>query len=82
MAPVPLPQFVAEAPAHLSIRQYSDLCHTVHAQYPMPKWHYAWALVHVRNPVTVLPRHMASIVREASNGSSPTIGVGAYSEGC
>ena len=77
MAPVPLPQFVAEAPAHLPIRQYSDLCHTVHAQYPMPKWHYAWALTHVRNPVTVLPRHMASIVREASNGSSPTIGVGA-----
>eukprot|EP01051_Picozoa_sp_SAG22_P013677 SAG22_NODE_1558_length_4129_cov_2.138213_2_plen_507_part_00 len=81
MAPVSFPAYVKEAPARFPVRQYSDLCHTVHAQFPMPNWHYAWALVHVRNPITVLPRHMASIVRQASNGSTPSIGVGAYSEG-
>ena len=81
MSPVPFPKFVKQAPSRFPVRQYSDLCHTVHAQFPMPKWHYAWALVHVRNPITVLPRHMSEIVRQASNGSSPNIGVGAYSEG-
>lgn len=81
MAPVSFPPYVKEAPAQFPVRQYSDLCHTVHAQFPMPNWHYAWALVHVRNPITVLPQHMAGIVRQASNGSSPNIGVGAYSEG-
>eukprot|EP01052_Picozoa_sp_SAG31_P013614 SAG31_NODE_822_length_11777_cov_11.328738_6_plen_1264_part_00 len=81
MAPVPFPKFVKDAPSRFPIRQYSDLCHTVHAQFPMPNWHYAWALVHVRNPITVLPRRMSEIVRQASNGSSPNIGVGAYSEG-
>lgn len=81
MAPTPFPMFVKEAPSRFPVRQYSDLCHTVHAQFPMPKWHYAWALVHVRNPITVRPRQMAEIVRQASNGSSPSVGVGAYSEG-
>ena len=38
-------------------------------------------MIDVRNPITVLPRHMANIVRQASNGSSPNIGVGGYSEG-
>jgi hypothetical protein len=38
-------------------------------------------VVHVRNPVSALPEHMSAIVRQASNGSSPNIGVGGYSEG-
>ena len=83
MAPTTFPDYVARAPRRLAskIRQYPDICHTVHAQFPMPQWHYVWALVHVRNPVTVLPRHMAAIVRQGSNGSSPNVGFGGYSEG-
>ena len=76
MAPVPFPSFVKQAPTRFPIRRYTDLCHTVHTQFPMPNWHYAWALVHVRNPVMVPARHFASIVRQASNGSLAVASVG------
>ena len=89
MAPVPLPDYTRLAAAGsaragrspLPIRQYPDLCHTVHAQYPVPEWHWAWAVAYTRNPITVLPFHMANILRQSANGSSPNIGFGGYSEG-
>ena len=74
MAPTPFPDYVELAAAAsklagrwptLPIRQYPDLCHTVHAQFPVPEWHWAWAVTHGRNPITVLPYHMANIVRQS-----------------
>ena len=83
MAPVPLPQYVQAAPARFKgrIRTYPDICHAVHTQFPVPNWHWAWSVVHSRNPVIPLPLHSANIVRLYSNGSSPNYGFGAYSEG-
>ena len=80
-SPLPLPVFVAGSPAWLPVRQYPDICHAVHAQFPVPSWHWAWSVTHGRNPVIPMPRHAANIVRLNANGSSPTYGVGAYSEG-
>lgn len=83
-SPIPFQQYTAMAHAAapgLPVRQYPDICHTTHAQYPVTDWHPAWALTHARNPVVPMPMLSASIVRLNSNGSSPNMGVGGYSEG-
>ena len=79
---VPLTMFSTSVQAAgLPLRQYPDLAHTDDCQFPMPGWHYAWTVTHGRQATNVLPRFSANIVGLRSNGSSPTIGVGAYSEG-
>ena len=83
-SPVPFPEYVsmahAAAPGVL-IRQYPDICHAIHAQFPIADWHPAWSATHGRNPIIPMPMLSATIVRLNGNGSSPNFGVGGYSEG-
>ena len=44
-------------------------------------WHWAWQYTHGRQVVNPMPLMMEGIVRLRANGSTPTVGVGAYSEG-
>ena len=91
---VPLTQFVARAAATggrragsglgsggVSVRQYPDITHTLSSQFPVPNWHPAWSLTHGRQTVCPLPTLSAQIIRLRSNGSSPTVGAGVYTEG-
>jgi hypothetical protein len=79
---VPLTEFVRRAgAAGAEVRQYPDITHTLSDQFPLPRWHPAWSLTHGRQAVCPLPEWSAHIIRLRANGSTPTIGVGAYSEG-
>lgn len=79
----PLTEFVqaANEAGSRAVRQYPDITHTLSDQFPLPSWHPAWSLTHGRQTTCPLPSWSASIVRLRSNGSTPTTGVGAYSEG-
>eukprot|EP00943_MAST-04B_sp_MAST-4B-sp1_P003526 g3526.t1 len=66
---------------NINIRQYPDLCHMFDAQYAFKKWDDPFALSYGRQVVNPTPIFMSEIVKLRSNGSSPNIGVGAYSEG-
>lgn len=90
---VSFPDFVARAQQHgrnisiaqarrgIPVRQYPDITHTLSSQFPISGWHSAWSLTHGRQTVCPLPQFSASIIRLRSNGSTPNVGVGAYSEG-
>eukprot|EP01043_Picozoa_sp_COSAG02_P004024 COSAG02_NODE_102_length_36716_cov_233.851025_4_plen_237_part_00 len=79
---VPLTEFVRRAhAARADVRQYPDITHTLSDQFPLPRWDAAWSLTHGRQTVCPLPEWSGHIVRLRANGSTPTIGVGAYSEG-
>lgn len=79
---VPLTEFVqAVVPAGYPVRQYPDICHSLSAQFPVPRWHEAFKASHGRQAINPMARFAANIVRLRSNGSTPTAGVGAYSEG-
>ena len=58
-----------------------QICHSRSAQYAIPDWHWAWQFTHGRQVVNPMPLMFERIVRLRGNGSTPTIGVGAYSEG-
>jgi hypothetical protein len=78
---VPLTRFVAMLGPSVPVRQYPDICHTISCQFPVPAWHSAWVFTHGRQAINPMARMMANVVMRRSNGSTPTIGVGAYSEG-
>jgi len=80
---VPLWEFVASATAAggTPVRMYPDITHTLSDQFPLPMWHRAWSLTHGRQTVSPLPAWSAGIISLRANGSTPTVGVGAYSEG-
>eukprot|EP00911_Craspedida_sp_UC1_P002835 UC1_evm1s2078 len=78
---VPLSDFVARMPAGYQVRQYPDICHSLGAQFAIPRWHEAYKATHGRQAINPMPQFSAHIVRLRSNGSTPTVGVGAYSEG-
>jgi len=78
---VPLTQFVKMIPEGFPIRQYPDICHIAGAQFALNFLSHVWAFTHQRQAVAPSPEFMDSIVRQRANGSTPTIGVGAYSEG-
>ena len=89
---VPLTEFVRRvravrdplfqnATSAYAVRQYPDICHSIGAQFAFPQWDRAWALTHGREVVAPMPRWMGRIIELRSNGSTPTVGVGAYSEG-
>ena len=65
----------------LNIRQYPDLAHSVDTQFAIQQWDAPLSESYQRQVVNPLPVLHASIVQARSNGSSPNIGVGAYSEG-
>jgi hypothetical protein len=63
------------------VRQYPDITHTLSDQFPLHLWDPAWSLTHGRQTVCPLPRWSARVIGLRSTGSTPTVGVGAYSEG-
>ena len=65
----------------VSVRQYPDLAHSLNAQFPVLGWDAPWAMAYARQVVNPRPAFFARLVRDRSNGSTPTRGVGAYSEG-
>lgn len=79
---VPFTEFVRRAnAAGADVRQYPDITHTLSDQFPLPRWDAAWSLTHGRQTVCPLPEWSGHIISLRANGSTPTIGVGAYSEG-
>lgn len=50
-------------------------------QFPLPLLDPAWSLTHGRQGVCPLPQWSSRILSLRGNGSTPTVGVGAYSEG-
>ena len=77
---VSLKSFVQELET-TTIRQYPDLAHSCDAQFQIQSWDGPWAFSYGRQVVNPLPHFHSTIVLSRSNGTTPTIGVGAYSEG-
>ena len=65
----------------IKVRQYPDICHSVDAGFAIPGWDRAWAMAYKRQVVNPMPMFFSQVVKERSNGTTPTVGVGAYSEG-
>src|SRR5262245_15290366 len=74
-----LPQLRAAIPARYPIRDYPDITHSRHCQYPVPDWDVAFAMTEGREPINPRPQAMASIFRLTHTN---TIGFITYSEGC
>ncbi|HMX30322.1 MAG TPA: hypothetical protein PKC13_32370, partial [Blastocatellia bacterium] len=75
----PLPKLRAAIPAKYPIRQYPDITHSLHSQYPVPDWDSALALTEGREVINPRPAQMAHIFRVTQ---PDTIGFISYSEGC
>jgi hypothetical protein len=76
---ISLPQLRAGIPARYPVRDYPDITHTRHCQYPVPGWDVAFALTEGREPINPRPQAMASIYRLTHTN---TAGFITYSEGC
>ena len=76
---VSLPEFREAVPARYPVRNYPDITHSRHCQYPVPDWDVAFALTEGREGSNPRPEGMARIFRL----SQPhTAGFISYSEGC
>jgi hypothetical protein len=74
-----LPAFRAAVPRGYPIRDYPDITHSRHCQYPVPDWDVAFAITLGREGSNPRPTQMATIYRH----SRPhTAGFITYSEGC
>lgn len=74
-----LPAFRRLIPARYPVRDYPDITHSRHCQYPVPNWDLAFAATQGREVANPRPEQMARIFRR----SRPhTIGFIGYSEGC
>jgi hypothetical protein len=76
---ISLPQFRAGIPARYPIRDYPDITHSRHCQYPVPDWDVAFAMTEGREPINPRPQAMAAIYRPLH---TKTAGFITYSEGC
>jgi hypothetical protein len=76
---VGLPAFRAAVPKHYPIRNYPDITHSRHCQYPVPDWDVAFALTEGREVSNPRPMQTAAIFR---HGRPHTGGFLTYSEGC
>jgi hypothetical protein len=76
---VDLPEFRKLIPKRYPVRDYPDITHSRHCQYPVPDWDVAFALTLGREGCNPRPTQMAAIYRH----SRPhTAGFITYSEGC
>jgi hypothetical protein len=74
-----LPAFRAAVPQRYPVRDYPDITHSRHCQYPVPDWDVALAITQGREGSNPRPTQMAAIYRR----SRPhTAGFLTYSEGC
>jgi hypothetical protein len=76
---IPLSECRRLTPSRYPIRNYPDITHTQHCQYPVPDWDLAYAVTEGREPVCPRPTQMANIFRLTR---PDTIGFVTYSEGC
>jgi hypothetical protein len=76
---ISLPELRAKIPARFPIRDYPDITHSRHCQYPVPDWDVAFAMTEGREPIDPRPRAMAAIYRLLHTN---TTGFISYSEGC
>jgi hypothetical protein len=76
---ISLPQLRAGIPARYPIRDYPDITHSRHCQYPVPDWDLAFAMTEGREPINPRPEAMAAIYRLTHTN---TAGFITYSEGC
>ncbi|WP_049973943.1 hypothetical protein [Azospirillum sp. B4] len=74
----PLPLQRARIPRRYPIQFYPDIGHTLHAQFPVPRWDPAFALLEGREPVNPRPRDQTRIFRRLGG---LTAGFVTYSEG-
>ncbi len=76
---IDLPALRSLIPARYPARDYPDITHSRHCQFPVPNWDLAFALTEGREVANPRPEQMAGIFRR----SRPhTIGFIGYSEGC
>lgn len=75
----PLPVLRKAVPAKYPIRDYPDITHSRHCQYPVPDWDLAYALTEGREVINARPTDYANIYRRTHES---TIGFICYSEGC
>ena len=66
-------------PARYPIRNYPDITHSLHCQFPVPNWDPAFAMTLGRETINPRPVDEAAIFRATLPG---TIGFISYSEGC
>jgi len=72
-------QLRARIPARYPLRDYPDITHSRHCQYPVPDWDLAFAMTEGREPINPRPLAMAAIYRQLFTNSAGFI---TYSEGC
>ncbi len=70
----------ARVPKRYPIRFYPDITHTLHAQYPVPDWDFAFAATLNREPINPRPLDQAAIFRRLQPLAE--FGFLTYSEGC
>jgi hypothetical protein len=76
---MPLSECRRLTPSRYPIRNYPDITHTQHCQYPVPDWDVSYAVTEGREPICPRPTQMANIFRLTR---PDTIGFVTYSEGC
>ncbi len=76
---IPLAELRARVPKRYPIRDYPDITHSRHCQYPVPDWDTAFALTEGREVINPRPLGHARIFRYAR---PHTDGFITYSEGC
>src|SRR5262249_41420298 len=76
---IPLPALRAAVPPRYPIRDYPDITHSRHCQYPVPDWDVAFAMTEGREVSNPRPTQMATIHRYARPS---TVGFITYSDGC
>ncbi len=74
-----LADFRKAVPRRYPVRNYPDITHSRHCQYPVPDWDLAFALTEGREVSNPCPMRMASIFRLCR---PHTAGFISYSEGC
>lgn len=76
---IPLDECRRRTPARYPIRNYPDITHTHHCQYPVPDWDLAFSATEAREPICPRPTQMAKIFQLTR---ADTAGFVTYSEGC
>src|SRR5581483_2484271 len=75
---ISLPDLRARVPARYPVRNYPDITHTIHSEYPVPDWDVAYAVTEARECINPRPLDYAA----AFHATSPsTNGFITYSEG-
>jgi len=76
---VSLADFRKAVPSRYPVRNYPDITHSRHCQYPVPDWDLAFALTEGREVSNPCPERMARIFQLCR---PHTVGFISYSEGC